>query len=98
MAASRLDARPGGFYLDALPDNVYLAHFYGARWNGWAAPIVDCGTLASLLRDLDVPHRWTADIVHVSDEEDDDWFVILGPDAASTCDTAGPGLDVLDGG
>lgn len=40
--------------------------------------------------------------MHVSDEKDDDWFVILRPDADGGCDTAPLGwmlsLDALDCG
>lgn len=58
-----------GFYLDSLPDNVYLADSYGPTWNGWATPVIQRPTLNALLRDLDLPHRWEGRGVWIDDDE-----------------------------
>lgn len=42
----------GNFTLDGLEDYSWHAAAFGARWNGWATPIVTRQTLQNLIDDL----------------------------------------------
>lgn len=81
-----------GFEIDVVPDRVFLALAYGEPWNGWVTPILCRSALAELLTALDVPHRWEGDALTVRDQEDDDFMVLLRPDARGGYDSAPLGL------
>lgn len=54
MRGTELDRseRGGDFTLDGLEGCSWHAVAFGARWNGWATPIVSAGTLQNLIDDL----------------------------------------------
>lgn len=54
MRGTELDrsSRGGDFTLDGLEDYSWHAVSFGARWNGWATPIVTRETLQNIIDDL----------------------------------------------